>query len=272
MTKLCAALGVLLGVSILVNGLTFAELSKLRSKQPGAPTAKSRTDSAAAPSATDGPVAADNSEILKELRALRSEVASIREGRGSATGGTHSNGHNPPGVTDTNDLPPSVTGDPAVAKLLAEQEALNKLWKDLQKVSGLQKSLGEEKYRQLVTKMTAEFLGLDDAHKSGFETAAGQMISELDAAAKAMQEAYKTMTYDQKDPNSYQRQYAEVTKRYNEARKTAESRLDPYLTTSGRHQQFKQNLQTWGWYLNPNQWGDYSQWGATPGMGGTDDQ
>ncbi len=265
MTKLSAALGVLLGVSVLVNGLTFAALTKLRAKQPAAPSAKSRGDSAATPSTADGPVAADNSEILKELRALRGEVASIREGRGSSST-AHPGGSNPPGVTDTSDLPPSVTGDPAVAKLLAEQEALNKLWKDLQKVSALQKSLGDEKYRQLVTKMTAEFLGLDASTRPAFETAATQMISELDAAAKAMQESYKTITYDQKDPGSYQRQYSEITKRYNESRKAAESRLDPYFTTAARHTQFKQNLQTWGWYLNPNQWGDYTQWGVTPGM------
>ena len=99
------------------------------------------------------------------------------------------------------------------------------------------------------------------------------MMAELDAATKAMQEGYKGIAYDQKDPAAWQRHYTELTKAYNESRKAAESRLDPYLTASARHQQFKQNLQTWAWYVNPNQWGaDGGSMEWTGGMWDTNEE
>jgi hypothetical protein len=265
MTKLTAVLGLLLGVSVLINGLTFVELSKLRAKSPVATKSRPGDPTSAAPSiASDAPIAADNGAILNELRQLRSDVAALRDGKGSSGSPVHAPGQ--PGAADLSDLPPSVASDPAVAKLLAEQEVLNKLWKDLGKLSALQKSLGDEKYKQLVMRMTGDFLGLDAAARAGFEAASAQMMSEYESATKTLQDATKTMTYDQKDPGVYQRQYAELMKHYNDSRKIAETRLDSYLTSAPRHQQFKQNLQTWGWYVNPKQWnnGDYAGGFAEP--------
>jgi hypothetical protein len=267
MNKLLASF---LGVSLLVNGLALAQLARGRAPEPKArPAGGSAANPSAAPSA-DAPVpaSADLAGVLAELRQLRREVSALRDGKAAshdpATPGRAPGLKSP--ADDDHELPASIANDPAVAKLLAEQEALGRLWKDLGKISGLKKSLGDEKYLQLVNKSTAEFLGLDASSRAGFESAAQQMMAELDAATKAMQEGYKGIAYDQKDPSAWQRHYSELTKRYNESRKAAESRLDPYLGTSARHQQFKQNLQTWAWYVNPNQWGDGSGMEWSGGM------
>lgn len=266
MNKTAGILAALLGVSVVVNAFAFVELGKARAKQPGTISAgKSRAPDAAPHAVSDAPVSADLTSIAAELRALRADVAALRDGKSGTTGGGRPGIGEPahPGKgVDAGDLPDSITSDPAVAKLLKEQEALNKLWGDLGKLSQLQKSLGDEKHRQLVMKLTAEFLGLDGSAKAGFETAANQMMAELDAAAKTMQDAYKTIPYDQKDPQAWQRHYEEVQKRYNESRKAAESRLDAYLTNSPRHEQFKSQLQTWGWYANPKQWGGDGAWSS----------
>jgi hypothetical protein len=263
MTKTAGILAALLGVSVVVNAFALVELGKARAKQPGTISAgKSRAPDAGSHGTSDAPVSADLSSIAAELKALRNDVAALREGKPAPAGGRPGIGdasHPGKGI-DAGDLPDSITSDPAVAKLLKEQEALNKLWGDLGKLSQLQKSLGDEKHRQLVMKLTAEFLGLDASAKTGFETAANQMMAELDTAAKTMQEAYKQIPYDQKDPQAWQRHYEEVQKRYNESRKAAESRLDAYLTNSPRHEQFKTQLQTWGWYANPKQWGGDLSW------------
>lgn len=263
MRKSTLVLGALLGISALVNILALSRLSQ----RPDAPAKSDRKSSGAVAGSREAEKVyisdnADTRAILKELREMRAELASLKGG-GSADSDLASADGVQPRVAGGSDLPAAVRDDPALMELMREQEALGKLWKDLGKLWGLQKSLGDAKYKDLVLKVTSDFLQIDPGQAAAFASAAERMQQELEAAMKEYQEAYKGITWDQNDKESWQRVYKELSDKYQARQKQAMSQLDGLLGDSPRHKQFREQAATWAYYLNPkgNAWqGDWGAW------------
>jgi hypothetical protein len=100
--------------------------------------------------------------------------------------------------------------------------------------------IGEARYWDLGLKMTEEYLDLDPAAARGFEFGVLEVLEDLGRARLAVDSA------DASDPSG-----ADL-RSYQEQIKAASARLDPYLNSSFRHQQFRLNLERWaGHFLKP---------------------
>lgn len=247
MRNLTGLLVMLLVISIMANVVLLVRADRGSESQRGVSAAKpggvepARTHVAPAPGA---PV--DLSLVLAELRSLRTEVRELKKkGDGKRVGADDSLVS--PSKDSDEDLSPVLKSDPAVAALLEEQEELNKLWKDLGKLSQLKSQLGGEKYREMVALATTEFLGLDPSRALSFRSEADQVRADLDRARQEQMDALtamknappETVTGDQK---------REVWTRYQDQRTAAIERLEPYLDSSPRHEQFRDKLQRWTQY------------------------
>lgn len=267
MRKSTLVLATLLGVSALVNVLALSRLSS----KPDAPKPDRKNAATSAVGGSKETVYvgdnADTRAILKELREMRAEIAQIKSGGGTDLADV--DGVQPRGAQGAgSDLPAAVRDDPALVELMREQEALGKLWKDLGKLWGLQKSLGDQKYKDLVLKVTADFLQIDPGQAQAFASAAERMQQELEDAMKEYQEAYKGITWDPNDKDQWQRTYKELSDRYQARQKQAMAQLDGLLGNSPRHQQFKEQAATWAYYLNPKGAAWQGDWGAWDQGGG----
>ena len=245
MAKLALALSAFLGVSLLVNVMTFKRLSNGEAPR----TAPKKNGTAPAPAlVNDAPapvVTGDKTDhLIRELATLRREVAELKAASPSTA--TKSP---PAGVA-----PSTPARDPEIAAILAEQDRFTQFWGDLGKLSTARKQIEENRYVQAVIDSTAQFIGLVEPQASHFSESAKAAIVELERANKEYQEAGKTIVHDRTNPKLYQEQWNAVNKRYKEAQAAATDLVKAQLDASqSRQKQFMSNLDGWFRYLAPVQ-------------------
>jgi hypothetical protein len=250
MKKLTLLLAAALGVSLLINVMTFQRLSKGDAPRPAAK--KNGNGNGHAPMAGDDEpapvVTGDKMDyLIHEVAKLRREVADMKASGPAAAAAPSKPASNP-------STPAAPARDPEIAAILAEQDRFNQFWGDLGKLSGARKQLDDARYVQAVLDSTADFLGLAEPQRSQFTETARLSIADLQKANKDYQEASKTIQWDKANPKQSQEQWNAVNKAYKDAQAAAYDRIKSQLDSSQpRQKQFMGQVDSWARYIVP--WG-----------------
>jgi hypothetical protein len=227
MNRALIALGAALALSMLVNAVALGRIVRGPDPAPARPIARP---------VQPPPAAGDLSEVLAEFRLLRSDLARRSEpGRPAGS----------PAFAPPPDLPRAAAADPEVARILADEEKLQGLWKDLVKLSRLGRSLSAAKYRELVTRVTAEFLGADPA---AFHETAMAAFQGVERARREMDAAFVSLPEDL-EPALRERREEEARERYLAQSRAALAPLDRHLGDLPAHERFRQQKSEWLDYL-----------------------
>lgn len=128
--------------------------------------------------------------------------------------------------------PPEAEENPEIAEFLREEEAIGLLWDDLNRLIGVRRSLGEERYRHAVLKITARFLGIDEAR---FSVESLEMVRGLEQAISE----YRLLSGGGR----------EADRRFEERRDRATLRFRRLLGSTARHRQFHEQVSAWASFL-----------------------
>jgi hypothetical protein len=231
--KVSLILGGLLSASLLANVTLVMKLVHVQAREDAIP--------ASAGAATSGEKAAEAlpvpedraeiSELLIELRQVHRELLASRtqtKGRTIIDRGSAIFTQGP------------IASDPEIASVLADRAASDKFWRDLESLLDARAVIGEARYLDLGLKMTEEYLQLDPSSAREFERMVLAVLESL-GQARMTADAADNDDPSREDLRAYQEQVGAVT-----------ARLDPYLDSSFRHQQFRLNIERWvGHFLKP---------------------
>ncbi len=234
-------LGVLLGVSGLLNVVAFRKLNE-DPPRPGS--------SGPAPALPEGrPVSAapgaDRSDlVLRELAALRREVAELR-------------GVPPPVAAPPPDAgaasasaaaPPVATiGDPEVAEILNEQTQFRAFWKDLERVFDARGKIDEAKYFETVLDATADYLGIPANARSRFAEMTRVSITDVVQYRQDYEDARRALpSRTSENAAAYDAQRRAMDTRYRDQMKLTVDRMKTQLDLNqARHVEFSGRIDRW---------------------------
>lgn len=263
MTRTTAALGALLGVSLLVNALAFDRLSK---QEPVKPAARPATPAGEARVA-DGPIPSDPDakldRIIQDVAKLRRDVEEIK----AAGGGRPDPVERALAAGAPQASPTGV--DPSVAEIITEQEVFDAYWRNLRKIQGVRGQLDEASYLKAVLDATTEFLALSEPARSRFVEMAKVIAADAQRLAKQFEEERKAIQWNAQDPKGSREQWDALTAKYQAEVKAAGSRLSSTLDLSQpRQKQFSTNTDRWIRDLTPEGLRFDRGWGGDRGRFG----
>lgn len=183
--------------------------------------------------ATSGRAAptADSSQLLAEIRQLRADLAASRGSSSSAPVSTP--GEKPPVRKAADELPPAIALDPVIMNALAERDATrqasSRFWRDLDRVYEVKDAIGVVKFREVMSRLTADFLGMDGSGGTAFVSASTQAADELDRAEIERKETDAKLRGSVADRDTRKRLEEGMETRYLEQKQAAIGRLEPYL-------------------------------------------
>jgi hypothetical protein len=226
------ALAAALAVSLAFN-LAFYRRS---AAEDAAPEAKPRATSstgpspslpAAAPASTSG----HSSQLLAELRQLRAELAASR---GTPSTSPSASASERPALRKApEEFSPAIAQDPVVMNALAERDltrqASSRFWRDLDRVYEVKDAIGVPKFREVMARLTADFLGLNASTADSFVFASTQAVQELDRAEADRKETEAKLKAVATDRDTRKRLEDGMETRYAEQKQSAYARLDPFL-------------------------------------------
>jgi len=174
---------------------------------------------------------ADSSQLLAEIRQLRADLAAARGTSLSVPASTAS--ERPPVRKAADELPPAIALDPVIMNALAERDATrqasSRFWRDLDRVYEVKDAIGVAKFREVMSRLTADFLGLDATGGIAFVTASTQAADELDRAETERKETDAKLRASVVDRDTRKRLEEGMDSRHAEQRQAAVARLEPYL-------------------------------------------
>lgn len=174
---------------------------------------------------------AEASPLLAEIRQLRADLAAAR-GTLPSTPSSTSNDR-PPARKVADELPPAIAQDPVIMSALAERDATrqasSRFWRDLDRVYEVKDAIGVVKFREVMSRLTADFLGLDATGAIAFVTASTQAAEELDRADVERKETDAKLRTSAVDRETRKRLEEGMDTRHAEQKQAAIARLEPYL-------------------------------------------
>ncbi len=174
---------------------------------------------------------ADSGQLLAEIRQLRADLAATRGTPFSTPPSTP--GEKPPSRKVADELPPAIALDPVIMNALAERDATrqasSRFWRDLDRVLEVKDAIGVVKFREVMSRLTADFLGLDGSGGTAFVSASTQAADELDRAEGERKEMDAKLRASAADRETRKRLEEGMETRYVEQRQAATGRLEPYF-------------------------------------------
>lgn len=232
------ALGLLLAASALLNVVLFQRLNEPAPVPGPAGTAReARVETPVAP-------AADRSDqVLREISALRREVAELR--------GRPVESAPPDAPARPYAAPAPASGvaidDPKVAQVLEEQERFRAFWRDLDRVFNARGKIDETQYSGTVIDATLDYLALADPARPRFSETALQTAADWGRMRREYDEARKALPpRDKENAVAYDAQRKQIDQRYKDQSKASVDRMKILLDlTQTRHAEFATHLDRW---------------------------
>ena len=224
------ALGAALLASLAFNLVLFRSSSLEEGPRGREPVSTSVPASSPGPAGRAAPML-DSSPLLMEIRQLRADLAAARGASPSAPSPTAT--ERPPSRKIAEEFPPAIAQDPVIMSALAERDATrqasSKFWRDLDRVYEVKDAIGVVKFREVMSRLTADFLGLDATGAIAFVTASTQAAEELDRAELDRKETDAKLRASAVDRETRKRLEEGMDTRYAEQKQVAIGRLEPYL-------------------------------------------
>jgi hypothetical protein len=151
----------------------------------------------------------------------------------------------PPGQVEAETKPAGILGElPDLASRRALRHAEQDFWDDLGTLLDVRSKVEPAKYRETVSALTAEYLGLDPSRRSAFDETSAQATEEIAQAWKIRNEAIVAVP-EGLSAEARAEEERQIQERYEQAKAQASSRVESLLGDSPRHEHFRLKLGEW---------------------------